>query len=770
MWVGFGNVVQVSYLCQEGSSSSSSSSGNNNNNITKSTALATEASTFDFSLTEGQTRRTAMADCEFECSEVVPGLYVGGASVATNRATLQKHNIRHIVNCAASVVPCPFINETYADADTDTDEQKPLHFNYKLLKMVDGRQDDISWFVCEVLHFILAGRQAGHNVLVHCEKGISRSCSYVIAFLMWQHRLQWKTAFEYVKEKRHVCNPNTAFTCNLIEVGDLMHGQKRKLHAFFRLATHLPHDMETPVLKCMRDINTRKLLLPNESYLDPQGIFVLRPGQPALFDTETDNNANTNVQRGMGPFVWIGSQVAAICPEHAEIARKLASFMAGVFTHVDSSVTVVWQGKEPPAFLVLLQRDGKFSGTSYEDLYSLPIISLHTATSTTAQADRSKIDLSKHQFRSRGTSPVIDASSTVKPKPSKPSRLATASSSSPTKTGVRQIDDESVSVSVCVSRTDTGIPVKESSRSDTSAPITLIAGTPPLPVRPSSSHSRPNSGAGSRPNSGATPISMRARSSSSDSTHGHDVSLLSPQQRRTPSPAGMTIPRTPSAGKLPADITLVREPTPVEDLQSETDNGTGNGTGAGIADKNIGSGTIGGGVALLHAHAEIAAASVAQPISVSIAIAGTSQHHSHNNNQNQSVKSILSASSTKEEQNDNDDDECTKPKLYVCIDKEIGIGNEWQAMGVYDDEDLEEALLLLLHCNNGGPHMIWVGEQYDADHENTCIEDETLLEWVCSHVEAGENHKWRDIFPCDMKVQRSGEEDEAFWDLFNEGF
>ena len=29
-------------------------------------------------MTEGQTRRTAMADCEFECSEIIPGLYVGG--------------------------------------------------------------------------------------------------------------------------------------------------------------------------------------------------------------------------------------------------------------------------------------------------------------------------------------------------------------------------------------------------------------------------------------------------------------------------------------------------------------------------------------------------------------------------------------------------------------------------------------------------------------------------------------------------------------------
>jgi protein-tyrosine phosphatase len=57
--------------------------------------------------------------------------------------------------------------------------------NYLSLNLVDSRQDDIMWFVCEVINFIEKGRIAGCKTLIHCEKGVSRSCSFVIAYIMW---------------------------------------------------------------------------------------------------------------------------------------------------------------------------------------------------------------------------------------------------------------------------------------------------------------------------------------------------------------------------------------------------------------------------------------------------------------------------------------------------------------------------------------------------------------------------------------------------------
>lgn len=127
----------------------------------------------DFTLTESQQRRSRMADCEFECSEIYPYLFVSGHHVAGNREVLQSHGITHIVNCSAAVV------DNYFENDAE------LKLKYLSLSMVDGRQDDISWFFCDVITFIMDVMTSGGKVLVHCEKGISRSCSFIIAHRMW---------------------------------------------------------------------------------------------------------------------------------------------------------------------------------------------------------------------------------------------------------------------------------------------------------------------------------------------------------------------------------------------------------------------------------------------------------------------------------------------------------------------------------------------------------------------------------------------------------
>jgi protein-tyrosine phosphatase len=124
-----------------------------------------------FELTEGQARRGNFADCEFECSRIRDKLYVCGASVAASLFTLRSLDIHRVVNCSGAVVENIF-------------EDEP-GFEYLKLDMVDGREDDILWFVCEVIKFIERGRSVGLKTLVHCEKGISRSCSFAIAYGMW---------------------------------------------------------------------------------------------------------------------------------------------------------------------------------------------------------------------------------------------------------------------------------------------------------------------------------------------------------------------------------------------------------------------------------------------------------------------------------------------------------------------------------------------------------------------------------------------------------
>ena len=189
---------------------------------------------FDFHLTEGQSRRGLMADCESECSMIFDFLFVGGAQIARSRHVLEANNITRIINCSASVVDNHFIDDP--------------KMTYLSLNMVDGRQDDISWFLGDVLQFIMNGKKAGENILLHCERGVSRSCSFAIAWHIWTTGGSWQQGFEYVKARRACCAPNTAFTCNLIEISECLKYEWRKNSTvLFRCASHLiPHDPNTP--------------------------------------------------------------------------------------------------------------------------------------------------------------------------------------------------------------------------------------------------------------------------------------------------------------------------------------------------------------------------------------------------------------------------------------------------------------------------------------------------------------------------------------------
>jgi len=51
----------------------------------------------------------------------------------------------------------------------------------------------------------------GGKVLVHCMQGVSRSVTFVIAFLMWRQKASYEQVFEAVKSIRGVANPNIGF-------------------------------------------------------------------------------------------------------------------------------------------------------------------------------------------------------------------------------------------------------------------------------------------------------------------------------------------------------------------------------------------------------------------------------------------------------------------------------------------------------------------------------------------------------------------------------
>lgn len=68
------------------------------------------------------------------------------------------------------------------------------------------------------------------NVLVHCQMGMSRSSSLIIAFLMKQYGMSFIEAKKITKEKRQIVNPNEGFVKDLLKFQKELRDQKFKLN------------------------------------------------------------------------------------------------------------------------------------------------------------------------------------------------------------------------------------------------------------------------------------------------------------------------------------------------------------------------------------------------------------------------------------------------------------------------------------------------------------------------------------------------------------
>uniref|UniRef100_A0A914XVU5 Protein-tyrosine-phosphatase n=1 Tax=Panagrolaimus superbus TaxID=310955 RepID=A0A914XVU5_9BILA len=68
--------------------------------------------------------------------------------------------------------------------------------------------------------FISNAVAGGGKVLIHCNAGISRSCTIGIAYVMWSEKKKYFDAFQQVKNARSVCRPNDGFMRQLREYED----------------------------------------------------------------------------------------------------------------------------------------------------------------------------------------------------------------------------------------------------------------------------------------------------------------------------------------------------------------------------------------------------------------------------------------------------------------------------------------------------------------------------------------------------------------------
>jgi len=102
----------------------------------------------------------------------------------------------------------------------------PDKFSYTRLALPDEAEADIANHFQEAFRIIDSAVLRGERVLVHCQLGVSRSATIVIAYLM--HHKQWtlKQAYDYVRSRRRQVFPNGGFWKQLAKHEQHIHSDK----------------------------------------------------------------------------------------------------------------------------------------------------------------------------------------------------------------------------------------------------------------------------------------------------------------------------------------------------------------------------------------------------------------------------------------------------------------------------------------------------------------------------------------------------------------
>ena len=163
-------------------------------------------------------------------SLVAPGLYVGDESAASDLPALLAAGVTHVLNCTGLQSAL----EGLAGAPT-----------FMQLGLLDNTSDlpRMQEALGTGVEFISRAHAGGGCVLVHCHRGISRSATLAIAYLVRQTQTPAEQVFELMRPKRRVIDPNLGYWVSLKE-------WERRVLPPSVLRAHAPrrHNSPTPLV------------------------------------------------------------------------------------------------------------------------------------------------------------------------------------------------------------------------------------------------------------------------------------------------------------------------------------------------------------------------------------------------------------------------------------------------------------------------------------------------------------------------------------------
>ncbi|KAL7502842.1 hypothetical protein ACHAWX_000540 [Stephanocyclus meneghinianus] len=120
-------------------------------------------------------------------------LYLGGKDDAKSLSKLQQRNVRRVLN----VTPAKVAGITAG-------------IQYKRIPVYDASTSDMLSYAEEIVNFISNGLHHG-SVLVHCQRGVSRSATAVIMFLIRKANMTYEQSLQLCQKRRGVVDPIPAF-------------------------------------------------------------------------------------------------------------------------------------------------------------------------------------------------------------------------------------------------------------------------------------------------------------------------------------------------------------------------------------------------------------------------------------------------------------------------------------------------------------------------------------------------------------------------------
>jgi len=148
-----------------------------------------------------QPQASEHTDPSIDYNYIIPDkLAIGAEGVAHNRSLISSEGFTHILNVSSN-------NCLVYEGVTC------------LWKSIsDNVKQSIFTVLPDCVSFIdMALRQEG-KILVHCQAGISRSVTMVMAYLMWAHKMPYKEAYELIQDRRAKASPNLGFLGQLITI------------------------------------------------------------------------------------------------------------------------------------------------------------------------------------------------------------------------------------------------------------------------------------------------------------------------------------------------------------------------------------------------------------------------------------------------------------------------------------------------------------------------------------------------------------------------